>query len=95
MMDLIIIIIIITGKMCSCDLLRSFPKRYYNHRSGFTLKIYRYRNSLSNCVWEIKKKQGIDPILKWEITKKNAENIRLMIDIVSYVCGEKFSNSFL
>ena len=40
----------------------SKKKRYYNHRSSFIHKIYRHRTSLSNYLWEIKKKQGIDPI---------------------------------
>ena len=53
-------------------------------RSSFAHDIYGHRTSLSNYVLEIKKKQGIDSILKWEIIK-NVENICLVIDIVSYV----------
>ena len=37
-----------------------------------------------NYVWKIKKKQGIDPILRCEM-EKSAENMRLGIDIFSYV----------
>ena len=49
----------------------AFQKRYNNHRSSFTHEIYRNRTSLCNYMWEIKNKQGIDPLLKWEIIKKN------------------------
>ena len=47
-----------------------FKKRYYNHKSSFTHERYRHSTSLSNYIWDVKKKQDIDPILKWEIIKK-------------------------
>ena len=31
---------------------------------------YRHKTSLSNYVWEVKNKFGIDSILKWEIVKR-------------------------
>ena len=61
-----------------------FKKRYYNHRSSFAYIIYRHKTSLST--WEIKKNLGADHILKLEIIKKkNAVNIRQVINIVIYV----------
>ena len=47
-----------------------FKQRYYDHKSSFTHEIYRLKTSLSNYVWEVKNKLGIDPILKWEIMKR-------------------------
>ena len=37
---------------------------------SFAHEIYRYKTSLSNYVWEVKNKFGVDPILKWEIVKR-------------------------
>ena len=48
----------------------AFKHRYYNHRTSFTHKKYKHSTSLSNYVWVIKNRQGIDPILKWEVVKK-------------------------
>ena len=45
-------------------------QRYYNYKSSFTQEKRRHKTSLSNYIWEIKKKFGIDPILKWEIVKR-------------------------
>ena len=45
-------------------------QRHYNDKSSFTHEKYKHSTSLSNYVWEIKNRQGIDPILKWEIVKK-------------------------
>ena len=47
-----------------------FKQRYNNHKNSFTHEIYRHKTSLSNYVWEVKNKFGIDPILKWEIMKR-------------------------
>ena len=44
-------------------------QRYYNNKSSLAYEIYRYKTSLSNYVWEIKRKFGINPILKWETVK--------------------------
>ena len=38
--------------------------RYYDHKSSFTHEIYKHKTSLSNYLWEVKNKFGIDPILK-------------------------------
>ena len=62
-----------------------FKQRYYNHKSSFTHEIYRHKTSLSNCVWEVKNKFGIDPILKWEIVKRCSKYKVAGIDIVNYV----------
>ena len=43
---------------------------YYNHQSSFAYEIYRHKTSLSNYVWQVKNKFGIDLILKWEIVKR-------------------------
>ena len=59
-----------------------FKLRYYEHKSCFTHVIYRHKTILSNYVWEVKNKFGIDPILKWEIMKR-------WIDIVNYVRRKK------
>ena len=53
----------------------AFKQRYYNHKTSFTHKKYKHSTSLSNYVWEIKNRQGIDPILKWEIVKKKMSQI--------------------
>ena len=45
-------------------------KRYYNHRTSFSHERYRYSTALSSYVWELKEKQGVDPIMKWEVIKK-------------------------
>ena len=42
----------------------------YNHRTSFAHEKYRHSTTLSNYVWEIKDKKGIDPILKWKVRKK-------------------------
>ena len=47
-----------------------FKTRYYNHRTSFSHKRYRYSTALSSYVWEIKEKMGVDPIMKWEVIKK-------------------------
>ena len=62
-----------------------FKKAYYIHRNSFAHKIYRYRTSLSNYVWEIKNNLGTDSILRWEIVKKNVANIRQVINSANYV----------
>ena len=41
-----------------------------NYKSSFIHEIYRHKTSLSNYVWEVKNKFGIDPMLKWEIMKR-------------------------
>lgn len=43
----------------------AFKRSMYNHRISFAHQIYSHKTSLS-----IKKKQGGDPILKWEIIQK-------------------------
>ena len=48
-------------------LLKDFKNDIYNHKSCFAHEIYRNKTSSSKYVWEIKKKKGTDPILKWEI----------------------------
>ena len=64
---------------------RTFKQSYYNHKTCFTYEKYKHSTSLSNYVWEIKKnRQGIDPILKWEIVKKNVVNIGPVIGIVYF-----------
>ena len=40
-----------------------FKQRYYDHKSSLTHEIYRRKTSLSNYIWEVKNKFGIDPIL--------------------------------
>ena len=50
-----------------------FKQRYYDHKSSFTHEIYRHKTSLSNYIWEVKNKFGIDPILKLEIMKRYAK----------------------
>ena len=55
------------GKKFIWDLPEELKKRYYNHRSSFAHEIFRHKASLSKYVWEIKEKQGIDPILELEI----------------------------
>ena len=55
---------------------------YYNYKSSFAHEIYRHITNLSKYVWEIKKNQGIDPILKWEIVKNL--DIRQVINIGNY-----------
>ena len=47
-----------------------FIQRYYNHKSSFAHEISRHKTSLSNYIWEVTNKFGIDPILKWEILKR-------------------------
>ena len=47
-----------------------FKQRYYDHKSSFAHEIDRHKTKLSNYVWEVKNKFGIDPILKWEIVKR-------------------------
>ena len=47
-----------------------FKTRYYNHRTSFSHEKYRYSTALSSYVWELKEKQGVDPIMKWEVIKK-------------------------
>ena len=47
--------------------------RYYNHKTSFTHERYKHSTSLSNYMWEIKNRQGIDPILKWEVVKKMSQ----------------------
>ena len=42
----------------------------FKQKTSFAHEIYRHKTSLSNYVWEVKKKFGIDPILKWEIVKR-------------------------
>ena len=79
---MIIIMIIMVKSVCELKPI-NFQKSSNKHRSSFEYEIYRHRTSLSNYMWEIKKKQGIDPMLKWEIILKNAKNIRLVIDIIS------------
>ena len=32
--------------------------------------MFRYSTALSSYVWELKEKQGVDPIMKWEVIKK-------------------------
>ena len=44
--------------------------RYYNHRTSFSHEKYKHNTTLSSYVWEVKHKNGIDPILKWEVIKK-------------------------
>ena len=48
----------------------TFKHRYSNNRNSFTDEKYKHSTSLSDYVWEIKNRQGIDPILKWEVVKK-------------------------
>ena len=48
----------------------TFQQSYYNHKTSFTHEKYKHSTSLSNYVREIKNRQGIDLILKWEIVKK-------------------------
>ena len=48
----------------------AFKQRYYNHKTSFTHEKYKHSTILSNYEWEIKNRQGIDSILKWEIVKK-------------------------
>ena len=47
-----------------------FKQRYDDHKSSFKHEIYKNKTSLSNYVWEVKSKFGIDPILKWGIMKR-------------------------
>ena len=47
-----------------------FKTRYYNHRTSFSHEKYRYSTALSSYVRELKEKQGVDPIMKWEVIKK-------------------------
>ena len=46
----------------------TFKQRYYNHKTSITRE--KYKHSTSLLLVEIKNRQGIDPILKWEIVKK-------------------------
>ena len=48
----------------------TFKQRYYNHKSSFALEIHRHKTNLSNYVWKVKNKFGIDLELKWEIVKR-------------------------
>ena len=60
--------------------------KYYDHKSSFAHEIYRHKTTLSNYVWEVKNKFGIDPILKWEIVKRCSKyKSGGGIDIVNYV----------
>ena len=47
-----------------------FKQRYYDHKSSFVHEIYRHKTSLSNYVWEVKNKFGIDLISKLEIERR-------------------------
>ena len=47
-----------------------FKTRFYNHRTSFSHEKYRYSTALSSYVWELKEKQWVDPIMKWEVIKK-------------------------
>ena len=51
----------------------TFIQIHYDHKSSFAHDIYRHKTSLSNYVWGVKSKFGIDPILKWEIEKRCRE----------------------
>ena len=39
-------------------------------KDSFAHEVYRPKTDISNYVWEIKKKQGVDLLLKWDIVKK-------------------------
>ena len=47
-----------------------FKQRYYTHKCNFTHEVNRHKTSLSKYVWEVKRKFGLGPILKWEIMKR-------------------------
>ena len=56
--------------MCVYIYIGDFKTRYYNHRKSFSHEKYRYSTALSSYVRELKEKQGVDPIMKWEVIKK-------------------------
>ena len=66
-----------------------FKQKYHNHKSSFIHEIYRHKTSLSNYVWEVKNKFGIDPELKWEIMK--VLQIGGGVDIVNYLRKKKLT----
>ena len=60
-----------------------FKIRYYSNRTSFSHEKYRHSITLYIYVWEVKDKEGIDPILKWEVIK-NVENIGLPTKIACF-----------
>ena len=46
------------------------PSEHLNKGTIIINEKYKHSTSLSNYMWEIKNRQGTDPILKWEIVKK-------------------------
>ena len=62
----------------------SSKQRYYNHKSSFTHEIYRHKTNLSNYVWDVKNKFGIDSLLKCEIVERCSEYKRGGVEVDRY-----------
>ena len=58
---------------------REFKLRYYNHRTNFSHEKYRHSTSLSNHVWEIKNKKGIERCRKYRAGNKDCNQEKLAI----------------
>ena len=57
-------------KKCLLDLLKILKKQDFIAINVVSLMRHKNSTSLLKYIWQIKKKLGIDPILKWEIIKK-------------------------